>query len=434
MELDFLYGREQLKLNLPDDTLVYKSHFPVPEASADQLVAQSLDKPFGSVSFDEILRKRNTGSVVIIVSDITRPIPYSLFLPQLLNRIESAGMSRDGITILVATGMHRCSSRDEYLEMFGEFVTENYRIIDHRGDEPEELVEIPGKSWSGNTIRLNRHLVNAGLRITTGLVEPHFMAGFSGGRKAVCPGCSSLETVRNFHGEPFLADSAARNANLTGNPLHLESLSVARALGVDFSVNVVLDQQRAVVKVFSGEIEEAHKAACDFAAECACPVVSKEADLVITSSGGYPLDATFYQCVKGFVSCLSAVKERGTVIAFGACSEGIGGSEYSALMREFGGGKWQDFLKYIKTPGVFIKDQWQYQMHCRTLRRIGEENLKFITSGLSHEQLKWLSVTPYTVSAGTVQRSVQKLIDESLVRGETVAAFPEGPYCAPFSE
>lgn len=427
----FLYDREKLTLNLPDSATVYKSHFPAPAAPAGELVFQTLEKPYGAPRFEEVLKTRRAGKTVIVVSDITRPIPYFSFLPQMLERIEAAGVPRDEILILVATGMHRVSSKAEHIEMFGEFVANHYAITDHCADDADGLADVPGKSWSGNSIVLNRHLVEAGFRISTGLVEPHFMAGFSGGRKAICPGCSSLDTVRNFHGEPFLADARACNANLDGNPLHLESLSVAKALGVDFTLNVVLNDNRQVVRAFGGELEAAHEAACNFVKTCACPTVEQEADVIITCSGGYPLDATFYQCVKGFVSCLPAVKSGGTIIAFGGCTEGIGSPEYTATMSEFGGGKWHLFPEHIRKPGVFVKDQWQFQMHCRTLAKLGEENLRFITAGLAGEKLAKLSVNPVSVPHSKLQSTIQALIDEAVAADKTIAVFPEGPYCAP---
>ncbi len=434
MNVQFTYDREELILNVPDNALVYESHFPEPEAPADQLVFQTLEKPCGAVRFEEALKTRRDGKVVIVVSDITRPIPYFSFLPQMLERVEAADVARDEILILVATGMHRVSTKEEHVEMFGEFVANNYSIIDHCGDDPTQLATVPGKTWSGNAIQLNRHLVEAGFRISTGLVEPHFMAGYSGGRKAICPGCSSLDTVRNFHGEPFLADESACNANLEGNPLHLESLSVAKALGVDFTLNVVLNDRRQVVKAFAGELEAAHEASCEFVKGCACPTVENEADLVITSSGGYPLDATFYQCVKGFVSCIPAVKPQGVIVSFGGCTEGIGSPEYVATMSEFGGGNWHLFPKHIQKPGVFEKDQWQFQMHCRTLAKLGEENLRFVTAGLDEKTLSTLSVNPFAVPRDAVQATIQKMIDEAVASGKTIAVFPEGPYCAPVSK
>jgi nickel-dependent lactate racemase len=362
------------------------------------------------------------------VSDVTRPIPYASFLRELLADVEAAGVGRDAITVLIATGLHRPSTAVERREMFGDAVVDSCRIVDHRADDDASLVELETRTASGASVRINRRFVEAGFRITTGLVEPHFMAGFSGGRKAVCPGLASLATVRNFHGAEFLANPAARNANLDGNPLHEEALSVARAVGVDFAVDVVLDQRRRVVRAFAGDIEAEHAAACEFARECACRTVAEPADVAVTSCGGYPLDATFYQCVKGIVSCLPAVRPGGEIIAFGGCSEGIGSDDYTRVMRSYAG-RWRAFLDDIRRSGVFVRDQWQLQMHCRALDRVGQNGLHFATPGLTAETLVDLSVTGH--HASDVAATVQGQIDRAVASGRTLAAFPEGPYCAP---
>jgi len=426
----FLSNREEIKISVPDDSIIYESHFPEPEKSDAETVLDSINNPVDSDSLLNLLKNRKSGKVVIVVSDITRPIPYFAFLPQMLELIESAGIEKDEILILVATGMHRVSTYEEYVEMFEKIIADNYNIIDHNSECEKDLIELKNKkSWSGNSITLNRHFVEAGFKITTGLVEPHFMAGFSGGRKAVCPGLSSFETVKNFHGFEFLASKKACNGNLKGNPLHEEALSVAKAAKVDFSVNVILNKNRNVIKAFAGDIDSAHLAACDFVTGCACPTVTEAADVVLTSSGGYPLDASFYQCVKGMVSCLPAIKTGGTIISFGGCSEGIGSSHYSETMSKYEG-NWKRFLEDIK-GGLFIKDQWQYQMHCRTLEKIGQENLLFITDGLKQDALNNLSVNGSSVN--NVQEKVQALVNKFVADGKKIAVFPEGPYCGPVS-
>jgi len=426
MQSSFLCGRKSITISVPDDSAVYESHYPEPAAGADALVAEALAGP----TLLRALQARRPGDVVIVVSDVTRPIPYAQFLPQMLVEIEDAGVPRGEILILIATGMHRPSTPEERVEMFGAAIASGYRFEDHNAERDAGLAALPGTSWSGARVRLCRSFVEAGFRITTGLVEPHFMAGFSGGRKAVCPGLAALETVRNFHGEPFLANPLARNANLAGNPLHEEALSVARMVGVDFTLGVVLDNARRVVRAFAGELEAAHEAACTFVRTCACPSVEAPADVVITSSGGYPLDATFYQCAKGYVSCLPAVRDGGEIITFGGCTEGVGGSEYTKLMQDYSG-RWQDFIADIKRPEIFTKDQWQFQMHARALAKVGQGGLHFITDGLSQAELSCLSVTPHAVAAGAVQAELQRMADAAIAAGKTIAVFPEGPYCAP---
>ncbi len=192
-------------------------------------------------------------------------------------------------------------------------------------------------------------------------------------------------------------------------------------------MNVILNKNRNVIKAFAGDIDSAHLAACDFVTGCACPTVTEVADVVLTSSGGYPLDASFYQCVKGMVSCLPAVKEGGTIISLGGCSQGTGSSDYVKTMSKYEG-DWKKFLEDTE-GGVFIKDQWQYQMHCRTLEKIGQENLLFVTDGLIQDALNNLSVNGMSVD--DVQKKVQKLVDKFSAEGKTIAVFPEGPYCGP---
>jgi len=429
MRAEFLCSRDRVGIEVPDDAIVYESRFPAPVASPKEVVLQAARSPVGAPPLRQALRRKRSGDVVVVVSDITRPVPYSQFLGDLLAEVEQAGVDRAQILILVATGMHRPCTPDEHAEMFGD-VAGRYRILDHDPTDEGNLIELPGLSWAGAKVRLNRRYVEAGFRIVTGLVEPHFMAGFSGGRKAICPGVADLGTVRHFHGEAFMGDPRARNACLSGNPCHEEAVSVARMAPADFCVNVVMDAQRRLVRAFAGGLEEAHAQACAFARECACPSVERPADVVLTSSGGYPLDATFYQCVKGFVSCLPAVKRGGTVIAFGGCTEGVGSPEYACLMARYAG-RWRDFLADIRQPGVFTRDQWQFQMHCRALEKVGQGNLHFVTDGLPGGELARLSVNAHPAPPGSVQEAVQSLLNEVLADGRTLAVVPEGPYCAP---
>jgi len=429
-EVPFRLGRSRITLRLPDNAHLYASRYPAPSLASADTVARAVHAPAGSPPLAKTLARRRPGPVVVVVSDSTRPIPYADFLPSLMADIGNAGIPRDDTVILIATGMHRPSTPAERTEMFGREVAGGYRIVDHRADEKESLLELPGPSASGARVRLNRLYMEAGFRLVTGLVEPHFMAGFSGGRKAVCPGLASLDTVRNFHSAAFLADARTANAVLEGNLLHAEALSVARMAPPDFTLNLVLDPERRVAGAFAGALEPAHEAACGFVQECACRPVASPADLVITSSGGYPLDATFYQCVKGFVSCLPAVRSGGTVVSFGSCTEGVGSAEYAGLMKEWSG-HWRGFLAHIREGGNFTRDQWQFQMHARALEKIGEAGLHFVTDGLPARALRSLSVTGHLAAPGKAGEEVQKLVDRLVAGSSSVAAFPEGPYCVP---
>ncbi|MFC1736291.1 nickel-dependent lactate racemase [Candidatus Hydrogenedentota bacterium] len=430
MKVSFPYGKGKLSLSLPDESICYETSFPPVQDSSEETVRRVLQDPIDSPALDEAIRHRRSGDIVIVVSDITRPIPYRQFLPKMLATIEGAGVAREEIVILIATGMHRPSTDAERTMMFGSHVAQNYRIVDHVADDSTNLVELSKKSWFGNTVHLNRLFMEAGFRLVTGLVEPHFMAGFSGGRKAVCPGLSSLETIRRFHGYEFLADEKACNGRLAGNPCHEESMSVARLAEADFSLNVVVNKEREVVKAFAGELESAHIAACDFVHECASPEVAQEVDVVITSCGGYPLDGTFYQCVKAMVSCLPTVKSGGKIIAFGSCSEGIGSTEYSRIMEEYAG-RWRDFITDISRQDSFVKDQWELQMQCRALAKVGQENLMFVSDGFSKDGMGTLSTNGIVAAPGAVAEELQKVLDDECSNGASIAVIPEGPYCAP---
>ena len=205
MDVHFKYGQEDICLQVPESSMVYTSDYLHEYRPADELLLESIIDPVGSLPLALQLKKRRKGNVVIVVSDITRPIPYTSFLPAFLDFIVDEGVSKEEITIVVATGMHRASTLEEKIYMFGQQVVDQYKIVDHDAEDEDMLLAIEGESWSGTAVKLNRHYVEAGFRILTGLVEPHFMAGFSGGRKAICPGLASLETIQMFHGYNFLS-------------------------------------------------------------------------------------------------------------------------------------------------------------------------------------------------------------------------------------
>ncbi|MFA5043694.1 MAG: nickel-dependent lactate racemase [Kiritimatiellia bacterium] len=432
MAINIPYNNRQIAIHVPDDAAVYRTSYREPDTDARALVRNALRNPVQSLPFAEALKKSGARSAAIVVSDITRPIPYADFLDTVLEEIEDAAVPHGNIVILIATGMHRPSTAAERERMFGSKVCERYRIVDHHADKSDELVALEGTSWAGRPIELNRLFVEADFRIATGLVEPHFMAGFSGGRKAVCPGLCSLETVKAFHSFAFLDDPNARNGQLEGNPLHSEALSIARKARVGFCLNLVVDRQHRLAAAIAGDLEASHLATCRLVGQHACPAVAQARDVVLTSSGGYPLDATFYQCVKGMASCLPAVKKGGIVISIGSCSEGIGGSEYRNIMHEHSG-RWRDFLSRLQGNVHPIKDQWQFQMQTKILRHVGDNNLIFVTGGLSASDLNRLSVNGIHVSEDHIQERVQTLLDGFVREGRSVAVIPEGPYCAPIA-
>lgn len=428
MTITSLYGTAQLTLRVAEDAVIYTTRYPVPSADPAALVRRALEQPHGAPPLSAALQTRRAGMVVLAVADITRPVPYPTFLPDVLARIEAAGVPRNDILLLIATGMHRASTPEERRRIFGPAIVDTYRILDHDAHDARQLARVPGTTLP---IFINKHFVEAGFRMVCGLVEPHFMAGFSGARKMVCPGLAAFDAIRRFHSYEFLAHPRSTTGTLTGNPCHEEALDVARCVGVDFVLDVVINRERRIVQAFAGALDAAHTAACTLVKACACPTVVRPADVVVTSSGGHPLDATFYQCVKGFVGCLPAVKRGGTIIAFGSCDEGIGSDDYAGIMRAYGH-RWREFLTAIQQPATFTKDQWQMQFHTRALAHVGQERLHFVTHALTPAQLATLGVTAHPVEgAPFVAHALQALIDKHVTPGATLAVLPEGPYCAP---
>ena len=429
MKISIPFDDNRLDIAVPENTIVYRTAYPEPAGTAAQIVMDALDHPIGSLPFKAALAGRRPGEVVIVVSDITRPIPYKTFLPEMLDKIAAAGVKKDDIRILVATGMHRPGTDEERRYMFGD-IAGQYIIEDH--DAERALEKIEGRSHSGRLVFLNKNFVNAGFRIITGLVEPHFMAGFSGGRKAVCPGLVSLETIQTFHGYDFLNSANAVNANLDGNPCHQEALSVAQLASVDFSLNVVLDTQKRVIRAFAGDLEAAHLEACAFVRDHACPDVREESDVVLTGCGGYPLDATFYQCVKGIVAAIPAVKPGGLIIAAGGCREKMGSAEYCRLMQSCAD-NYQGFLYRIRNAETVDKDQWQFQMQTRALEKVGNEGIVMFSAGLDDSESRYIAGRHKRVSPETAEKEIQAFINTLVSSGKRLAVIPEGPYCTPVS-
>ena len=430
MKAEIRYHNTLLNVEFPDTSRIYLSSYDTPSASAKELALEAVRNPIGSESLVDSIKKRPHSNVVIAVSDITRPIPYRDFLPALLDEIASAGINRKSITILIATGMHRPSTAEERLFMFGKELAESYAIVDH--DAQGEMAVLSGTSHSGAPVKLNSIFAKADYKIVIGLVEPHFMAGFSGGRKTICPGLSSLDTIKQFHGYEFLSHPNAFSSRLEKNPCHEEALSVAKLAGADFSLQLVVNHEKKIVRAFGGDLFESHAVACGYASQKACPTADAEADVVVTGCGGYPLDATFYQCVKALVNALPCVKNGGTMIAAGGCGEGVGSQTFETMLRKYQN-DFSGFIRDIKKTSDVVKDQWQIQMQARVYEKIELNKIHFLTHGIPPGHSSFLGVNIVEAASGRVAETLQKTIDDLAGKGCSFAVIPEGPYCAPQS-
>ena len=411
------YGRSGLEVELPDDrvirTLAYKNAAPLEDPASS--VAAVLREPSGTPSLAELARGRS--SACIVICDITRPVPNELILQPLLETLEQAGLERDQILILVATGLHRPNEGDELVELVGQSIVDQYRIENHHGQVQEEHTFL-GESPRGVPIWIDSRYVAADLKITTGLIEPHLMAGFSGGRKLVCPGIAAIETIKVWHGPSFLEDPRADCGILDGNPVHEENTWIARHTGCDFIVNVVIDSQRRLLKVVAGDMEQAFLEGVDFCRQVVTDKVQEPVDIVVTSCAGYPLDTTFYQAVKGLTGALPIVKQGGTIVMAASLSEGIGSPQFEQLFNE--NTDLEAFVDRILNTDYFVMDQWQLEELAKVRRKA---KVKIISDGLPSETINRLFVE----SAPSVEQAVAESLEEY---GEeaSIAVIPKGPY------
>ena len=417
MRLKLEYGRTGLEVDLPAErivrTLKYKDAPPLPDPVGS--LAEMLARPIGSPPLAEIARGKKTACIAIC--DITRPVPNELILKPVLRTLEAAGIARQNITILVATGLHRPNLGDELVEMVGREIVDNYRIENHYGQELDQHTYL-GQSPRGVPIWIDTRFVQADLKITTGLIEPHLMAGFSGGRKLICPGIAALETVKVWHGPEFLEHPKADCGILDGNPVHEENTWIARRTGCDFIVNVVIDSERRPLKWVAGDMEAAFLEGVQFVKEVVRDTVEQPVDIVVTSCAGYPLDTTFYQSVKGMTGALPIVKQGGTIIVAASLSEGIGSPQFEQLFREHA--NLEVFVERILGKDYFMMDQWQLEELAKVRRKA---KVKMVTSGLAPAILAGLFVEP----AASVESAVAASLAEY---GESawIAVIPKGPY------
>ena len=420
MRVKLDYGRTGLEVELPDERVVGPLTIQAapPLENVEQVLRQSLATPIGTRPLAELARGKKTACVVIC--DITRPVPNRLLLPAILETIEQAGVPRDGITILVATGLHRPNEGDELIELVGPEIAASYRCVNHFGKRLDEHTYL-GTTSNDVPVWIDSGYVSAELKITTGLIEPHLMAGYSGGRKLICPGIAALETVKVWHSPRFLEHPLADCGHLAGNPVHEENTRVAQMAGCDFIVNVTLDSQRRVTSIAAGDMIQAFETGVAFVQRLVQARVSEPCDVVVTSGAGYPLDTTFYQSVKGMTGALPVVKQGGTIIIAASLTEGVGSPEFQRLFEEHA--TLDLFMQRILGKDYFVMDQWQLEELAKVRRKA---KVKFVTDGLPHARLNQLFVE----AASSVEQAVADSLAEygPLAR---IAVIPKGPYVLP---
>lgn len=367
MKIKLPYGKTFQETEIDDSRIqgILTSHLEEYHPEDDQLtiVKEAMASPIESKKLKELAVGKD--KVVILISDHTRPVPSKYILPLMLAEIREGNPDAD-ITLLVATGCHRNSSKDELVFKLGEEIFNNEKIYIHDCDDEDMLVTLDEKLPSGGDIVVNKIAAEADLLVAEGFIEPHFFAGFSGGRKSVFPGCCSRKAVMYNHNSEFIDSQYSRTGNLENNPIHKDMVAAARALGLCYVVNVVINSEKKVIHAVAGDLEKAHEAGTDWLKDKA-GVERKEADIAITSNGGYPLDQNIYQTVKSMTAAEATLKDDGVIIVCSESGDGTGGDAFhKAFLEE------RDIEKlykgFLDTPKIeTIPDQWESQILCRIL-------------------------------------------------------------------
>jgi nickel-dependent lactate racemase len=332
--------------------------------------------------------------------------------------LHEQGLKREDITILVATGLHRPNEGAELEELVGREIASTYRIENHHGKVKEEH-DYLGTTANGVPVWLDSRYVRADLKITTGLIEPHLMAGYSGGRKVICPGIAGLETVKVWHGPRFLLHPRADCGILDGNPVHEENTRIAQMAGCDFIVNVCIDGQRRITWAGAGDMIKAWQEGVSFCEQVVKVPVDEPLDVVVTSCAGYPLDTTWYQAVKGLTGAFPIVKQGGTIVLAASLTEGLGSPEFQQRLAD------SPYLHGRKAEApVCEMDEWQLVMFAKVAERC---KVKVVTGGLSADVLRRCRVEP----AGSVEEAVADSLSEYGPKAR-VAVIPKGPYVLPY--
>ncbi len=416
-ELLFPYGKEKLCYEFDEKELsgVLTSSIEEykPEADEITLVKKALEEPIGSLKLSELAKGKN--NIVIIASDHTRPVPSKIIMPLMLEEIRK-GNPEANITILIATGCHRGTTKDELISKFGEEIVEKENIYIHDCDEKEKLINI-GVLPSGGECEINSIAIEADLLVAEGFIEPHFFAGFSGGRKSVLPGIAGRNTVLANHCSEFINNDNARTGILDNNPIHKDMLWAAKAAKLQFIVNVVLNSEKEVIYAVAGDLEKAHKKGTEFlSAQCGAKAVFS--DIVISTNGGYPLDQNVYQAVKGMTAAEATVKQNGVIIMIASSSDGMGGDHfYHQLADEEDINKTMEIF-LSRGRNETVTDQWMSQILIRILMHARV----IYVSEMEDEIVEKMHMIP----AHSIDEAIKKA--KKLLGGNevTITAIPDG--------
>jgi len=342
------YGKEEIRLAIQDKNIIQILNSNKQKAllHPENRLKELLKNPINSPSLKDLVHQKKAKMILIIVNDITRPTPYEIILPPLLDELHQIGIKKENIIFMVATGIHRSNSQEEIKEMFGKNIFSAYKFINHNCDDPH--IKDLGKLKSGNKLWVNPIVFETDFIITTGVIVPHYFAGFSGGRKSILPGICGRKTIEANHAQ--MIHHNARAGNLKGNPVHVEMQEAAEKVGVDFNINVVTNEHYEIVKIVAGELLASWQQGVEICKQIYICPIKKKADVVIASTGGYPKDINVYQAQKALENACHAVKPGGTIILLAECTEGYGEPTFEKWIEE--ANTPDDIIKRLKNKFV----------------------------------------------------------------------------------
>jgi len=422
MKLD--YGKDGIEINLNPDwnvTIFYPSEqkrIPNPI----EKIRESINNPIGSLTLKEIVKnKKNIEKVCIVASDATRPVPSYLILEALIAELNDYGIVDNQIMILIATGLHRISRKEELERILGKNLINRIRVVDHIATDENSMINL-GTTTDNHLILINKLYYKADLKILTGYVEPHFFFGFAGGRKSLIPGIAGAETLQNNHSAENIASPYARFGIFKENPLHKNSIEISRKVGVDFIVNVCINEHHEIVQVASGNFEKAHEKLVNYQLKHIFRDIKEQYDIVICGNGGYPLDLNLYQAVKSMAIGEMAVKNGGAIISVNECADGIGVGQEKFKELIFSEMTPNKIYEEILNKDIVVPDQWEIQILARVLMKADV----FVISKLKENEIGNIGLK----YAETVEDAVNICLNRH-GKDASILILPNGPQVLP---
>lgn len=420
--LKFPYGRSYVALDIPRKNLLSVVESKITPSAEDEgeEVGRAIKNPIASPSLNNLVHKGD--KIAILVSDITRAIPDNIVAPHVIKTLKEAGVTYDDMEILIANGLHRPASRREMEELLGKEVLEKVAVINHRCKNDENLIDL-GKTSFGTNVILNLRAVNADFIVSTGLIEPHFFAGYSGGRKIVMPGIAGKKSVFQNHSYEMIAHPNSRYGILDGNVIYQDGVEAAKIAKLGFIVNVIVNKEHRIAKAFAGDFMKAYRAGVHFLSKFVNIPVSQRVDIVITSNGGYPLDRNVYQTVKGMATAELIVKKGGVIVVMAECLDGLIHKDFFDLLVSVKSS--DELLKKIRENEP-LNDQWQAQFLAWILNNA---EVILMTKGVKHSYIEDMMMMPASTPEEALELALKMTGKEA-----KIAAIPEGPFIIPTLE